>query len=349
MKNWEKICIDGKTSIYDVISLIDRYASQIAVVVDEKRRLRGTITDGDVRRAIIKKTPLEAKAEDIMNADPSWVAYDKEPEEVFNIMRTRKLRHLPAVDTQGVVRNVHSLRELLDIKTQDNWVVIMAGGLGKRLAPLTENCPKPMLMVGDKPILERIIESFVEQGFKNFFISVNYMHKLIQDYFGDGSRWGVNLQYLLESKRLGTAGALSLLPERPSLPILIMNGDLLTKVNFNHLLDYHSENSCAATVCLCEYNFEVPYGVVQVDDGNVKGILEKPVTKYFINAGIYCLEPDCLDYVPRDEYFEMTTLCEKILEEKQALCSFPIREYWLDIGRHSDLEKANMDLKCKNP
>ena len=220
----------------------------------------------------------------------------------------------------------------------------MAGGLGSRLAPLTEKCPKPMIQIGNKPILEIILENFINQGFSKFYITVNYLSDVIKNYFGDGHQLGVNIEYIEEDKRLGTSGSLSLLPEKPSSPLLIINGDLLTKINFQSLIDYHLEHNCVATMCLCEYDIQVPYGVVDISDFNVKNILEKPVHKCFINAGIYCLDPECLDYIPVNEHFDMTTLFESLLKDEKTICSFPIREYWLDIGRISDLEKANIDI-----
>ena len=241
----------------------------------------------------------------------------------------------------GRVIGVELLEELIRPRERDNWVVLMAGGLGTRLSPLTNDRPKPMLNVGNKPLLETIIENFVEQGFHRFFISVNYMAGMIKDHFADGGRWGAQIHYLEEDRKLGTAGALSLLPEPPTAPVLVMNCDLLTKVNFRHLLDFHLEHRAQGTMCVREYDFQVPYGVVRLDRQRIAGIDEKPVQRFFVNAGIYVLEPEALHHVPADTFFDMPSLFERLIAEGQEAAAFPIREYWLDIGQLADYDRAN--------
>jgi len=280
-----------------------------------------------------------------MNKNPTTESFHKSREDIFLIMKDKGLKHLPVVNEQGMVRGLYSIRDFISVPEYQNWVVIMAGGLGTRLAPLTDECPKPMLEIDDKPILEIIVEGFIHQGFSKFFISVNYMSEIIRDYFGDGTRWGVEIQYLNEEKRLGTSGALSLFPEKPKLPFIVINGDLLTKVDYQSLLDFHLENESIATMCVREYIFQVPYGVVNVGNKFVEDIVEKPVHKVFINAGIYCLNPSCLDYVPVNQYIDITTLFDRLLKDGKKICSFPVREYWLDIGQMNDLEKANHEVR----
>jgi len=219
----------------------------------------------------------------------------------------------------------------------------MVGGLGTRLRPLTENTPKPMLPVGGKPILQTIVEKFVKYGFINIVMCVGYKSNIIQDFFGDGSKLGANISYVFEEKRMGTAGALSLLPEQPDKPFFVMNGDLLTNVNFEHLLDFHLENNSLATMCVREYDFQVPYGVVNVENGKILSIEEKPVQKFFVSAGIYMLSPDCISHIPKNEFFDMPTLFEKLISMDKNTVSFPLREYWLDIGRMEEYEKANQE------
>jgi NDP-sugar pyrophosphorylase family protein len=221
----------------------------------------------------------------------------------------------------------------------------MAGGLVNRLRPLTDECPKPMLKVGNKPLLETIVENFIEYGFHRFYISVNYMADVVESYFGDGSRWGVDIEYLHEEHRLGTAGALSLLPETPTEAILVMNGDLLTKVNFKQLLDFHYGHQAQATMCVREYDFQVPYGVVKIDGQRITSIDEKPIQRFFVNAGIYVLEPEALDLISSNIFFDMTTLFEKLIELKKEPAVFPIREYWLDIGHLADYNRANGEYR----
>lgn len=216
----------------------------------------------------------------------------------------------------------------------------MVGGLGTRLRPLTENTPKPMLKVGDRPILQTIVEKFVSYGFFNIIMCVNYKSKIIQDYFGDGSSFGANITYVLEEKRMGTAGALGLLDEKPQESFFVMNGDLLTNINFEHLLNFHEENNSLATMCVREYDFEVPFGVVDIENTKICSIKEKPIQKFFVNAGIYMLSPSAIDIIPKNEFFDMPTLFEGLIEKEQNVVSFPIREYWLDIGRIEELEKA---------
>jgi NDP-sugar pyrophosphorylase family protein len=219
----------------------------------------------------------------------------------------------------------------------------MAGGLGTRLRPLTDDIPKPLLKVGNKPILETIIRNFAEHGFVNITISLNYKGDMIKDYFGDGSDFGVNIDYVEENKRLGTAGALSLLKENPHEPFFVMNGDLLTDVNFSHLLDFHSFGNSTATMCVREYEYQVPYGVIQTKDSDITSIVEKPIQKFFVNAGIYVLSPSVFNDIPENEFFDMPTLFNILIEKQKKVSSFPIHEYWLDIGRMSDFEQAQSE------
>ena len=216
----------------------------------------------------------------------------------------------------------------------------MAGGRGQRLRPLTENTPKPLLNVGSKPLLENIIENIREYGLSKFFITLKYKADMIEDYFGDGSQWDVNISYVREKNKLGTAGAISLLPESPSEPLIVMNGDLLTKVNFENILEFHTINKAEATICGREYDFQVPYGVIQVDKHNLVSIQEKPVHSFFVNAGIYVLEPHILTLIPQDQSFDITQLFEKLLHLKKNVNVFPIHEYWTDIGQLDDYVRA---------
>ncbi|MCF6173216.1 MAG: NTP transferase domain-containing protein [Campylobacteraceae bacterium] len=221
----------------------------------------------------------------------------------------------------------------------------MVGGLGTRLRPLTETTPKPMLPVGGKPILQTIVERFASYGFVNIVMCVGYKSNIIQDYFGDGSRFGVNIEYVLENKRMGTAGALSLLSDaqKPKEPFFVMNGDLLTNMNFENMLEFHSSNNSKATMAVREYDFQVPYGVVNVDNGKIINIEEKPVHKFFVSAGIYMLNPDAIELIPNNEFYDMPTLFEKYIELGENTMSFPLREYWLDIGRIEEYEQANSE------
>jgi len=341
MKSFISTFVSPEDKIRDVLKRIDDNAAQIALVVDPSNKLLGTVTDGDVRRGILKGVSLDEAAEKVMNRKPTTINSNASRDEIIEKMRLKQLRHIPLLDPDGRVVGLEIFEKLLGVTEKENPVVIMAGGLGSRLAPLTDTTPKPLISIGDKPILETIIQNLRSFGFKKFYVSVNYKADMIQDYFGDGSKWSVQVNYLHEKQRMGTAGGLSLLPEVPTHPVIVMNADLLTTLNFDHLLNFHQKNSFSATMCLRDYNFQVPYGVVKIARNSVVGIEEKPAYNFFVNAGIYVLEPKLLSMIPKDTYFDMTNLFESLVQEKQKIGAFPIREYWIDIGQLSDLETAN--------
>lgn len=343
MRNWKEIVVSPQTPMRDAIMRIDATGLQIALVLDEQDRLAGVLSDGDVRRAVLQGVDLNAPTAKFMNNSPTAAAASSSSPELLAIMRRKVLRHLPLVDGQGRVVGLSTMESLLGSLERPNAVVLMAGGLGTRLLPLTQDCPKPMLPVGGKPILESILESFYEQGFRRFYFSVNYLAQMLKDHFGDGSRWGVEINYLHEDKRLGTAGALSLLPEAPDRPVLVMNGDLLTKVRFDNLLDFHLEHSALGTMAVREYDFQVPYGVVRLDGTNILAIEEKPVQRFFVNAGIYVLSPQAVSLIPRDTFFDMPTLFEQLMQAGHTTSAYPLREYWLDIGRIEEFERAQRE------
>jgi len=341
--NIEKIKLSPKATIKDALKIIDSGAIKIALVVDENDKLLGTVTDGDIRRAILNGKSLDDNIEDVYFKKPITVSIDENKENIINLCTSKRIYQIPVVDKEGRVVKIALLDELLKPKEYPNKVVLMVGGLGTRLRPLTEKTPKPMLHVGGKPILQTIVEKFASYGFINIIMCVNYKSKIIQDYFGDGSRFGVNIEYVLESKRMGTAGALSLLKEKPKEPFFVMNGDILTNVNFENMLEYHLQNNSIATMAVREYDFQVPFGVVNIEDGIIKGIEEKPIHKFFVSAGIYMLNPECIDYIPKNEFYDMPTLFEALIKDNKKTVSFPLREYWLDIGRMEEYERANRE------
>ena len=259
---------------------------------------------------------------------------------MFATVKLKAVRQIPLLDAEDSVTGIEILTDLIQPRERENRVVLMAGGIGSRLRPLTNDCPKPLIQVGNKPILETILENFIEYGFRHFYISVNYMADMVQDHFKDGSRWNVDIRYIHEDKAMGTAGPIGLLPETLNQPLLVMNGDLLTKVNFQQLLDFHLEHQSQATMCVREYDFQVPYGVVRLEKHRLLQIEEKPVQRFFVNAGIYVLEPGALKHIPQGDYFDMTDLFAKIIAQGSETAAFPIREYWIDIGRLDDLERA---------
>ncbi len=345
MSHWKQTLVGAGASLREAIHVLDSGAMQIVLVVDDNHRLLGTITDGDVRRGILKGISLDDSVGRIMNPSPTVVRAGDERQLILAMMQHKQLHHIPVVDEQGSLIGLEILDEIIQRRIRDNPVVLMAGGLGSRLRPLTDDCPKPMLHVGNKPLLETILENFIEYGFHRFYISLNYMGDVIKRYFGDGSRWDVRIAYLEEDQKLGTAGALSLLPEKPASPLLVMNGDLLTKINFRQLLEFHLEHRARATMCVREYDFQVPYGVVKIDRQRITGIDEKPVQRFFVNAGIYVLDPAVMDLIPQGAYYDMPSLFEKLIGRGDETSAFPIREYWLDIGQLADYDRANGEFK----
>lgn len=340
IKNWKNAVIKAASSIKDTMGIIDSAAMKIGLVVDKSNVLIGTVTDGDIRRGILRGFSLDESVDKIMNRHPVVSTPSQSRDTILDVMRDKGIYQVPIVDEAGCLIGLEVMDDFFARKTQQSWVVLMAGGLGTRLRPITDNCPKPMLEVGGRPILETILHSFIEYGFRKFYISINYLGEVIEDYFGDGSNWGVEIHYIHEDKRLGTAGALSLLPEKPENPLVVMNADVLTKINFQHLLDFHAEHRAVATMCVREYDFQVPYGVAMVDHHRLVSIEEKPIHSFFVNAGIYVLNPDVLNMIPRDSFCDMPTVLEGLLEKKLETAVFPIREYWLDLGQRDDFLRA---------
>lgn len=344
MKVWESILIPPYTTILQTMKIIDDTTRQFVVVVDENKRILGTVTDGDIRRGILKGLSLDTSIQEVMNVVPVYETAGKKHSYYKDFMKNLKLKQLPIVNQRKQIQDIIFIDDIEHQVQKENTVVLMAGGLGTRLRPLTDHIPKPMLNIGDKPILETIINSFKGYGFKNFILSVNYKKEMIKSYFQDGSHLDVNISYIEEDRRLGTAGALSLLAEKVEHPFFVMNGDLLTKINFDQLLNFYNETNSLATMCVREYEYQIPYGVIETQDYKLLSIIEKPIDKSFVNAGIYVLSPDVLKFVPKNEFYDMPELFKKLINEQQEVSAFPLREYWLDIGRMDDYEKANYEF-----
>lgn len=342
MIDWKAIAVAPSATIREVMTTIDTTMLQIALVVDENGHLLGTVTDGDIRRAILRGNGLDAEIAKFMNANPITALVDEDPGIWQRTMLRHSLRHLPLLDSNGCMADFICLEPPKE-PSRDNPVVIMAGGLGTRLRPLTEQKPKPLLTVGNKPILETIIENFVSQGFHRFYVCINYRGEMIRDYFGDGSKWGASITYIEENTRLGTAGALSLITDKIELPFFVMNGDLLTKVDFVRLAEFHKHQQNMITMCIREYRYQIPYGVVQLNNHKILELREKPIQYYQVNAGIYMLEPKLLANIPENQYYDMTTLIETLINRNAAVGSFPLREYWMDVGRIEDFEQAHSE------
>jgi dTDP-glucose pyrophosphorylase/predicted transcriptional regulator len=343
MTNIEDILISKNTPIFEVLDIINKSSKQLALVVDEQKKLLGTVSDGDIRRALLQKVSLDESIENIYFQSPTVANVNDSKEDIINLCSIKKLRQIPIIDSSGTLVGLEILDELICKDKKSNKVILMVGGLGSRLKPLTNSTPKPMLNVGDKPILHTIVEKFAYYGFVNIIMCIGYKAHVIKDYFKDGSDFGVNIEYILEDKKMGTAGALSLLNSKlePTESFFVMNGDILTNVNFEHLLNFHKKNDADATMCVREYDFQVPYGVVNLHKNSIVSIEEKPIYEFFVSAGIYMLEPNLLKYIPKDSFFDMPTLFEKLITESKRLVSFPIKEYWIDIGGMEEFKKAN--------
>jgi dTDP-glucose pyrophosphorylase len=339
----KRITVKPSSTILETMEIIDKGAVQIAFVVDEDFRLLGTVTDGDIRRGLLRGIALHDSVDKVMNNNPFYVMNTESPSKVLSLSKRKKLNQIPIVDKNKRLIDVKFVDRLVGKSILTNPVVLMVGGLGTRLKPLTDTTPKPLLKVGNKPILETILESFVEHGFQTFFFTVNYKSEMIIDYFGDGSRWGVEIEYIHESKRLGTAGALSLFRDKLTEPFIVMNGDILTKVNFRQLLNFHKRQNAVGTMCVRNYEYQVPYGVIKTKGQNLTAIEEKPVHQYFVNAGIYALNPSATQYIPDNTFFDMPQLFEELIRKNEKTVAFPVREYWLDIGKMNDFERANID------
>lgn len=346
MKRWQETLVPPTTLLEQAIEVLDRSAQRILLVVDEDRRLLGTVTDGDIRRALLRHLDLGTGITQIMNNQPKTAGPDWSKTRLLAFMEQYQLLQIPVVDADQHLVGLETLHGLLQKPKQDNPVFLMAGGFGTRLHPLTQSCPKPLLKVGDKPILELILESFISAGFHRFYISIHYLPGKIREYFGDGSRWGVNITYIHEETPLGTAGALGLLPrDEIDMPLFMMNGDLLTTLNYLSLLAFHEEHGGSATLCVREYEYQIPYGVIESVQHRAVAIREKPVQTFNVNAGIYLLAPELVKRVPPNQQIDMPDLLQQEITAGKNVNLYPLTDYWLDIGRIDDFQKAQSEVR----
>lgn len=336
----DEIKISQNASIKEALSIIDKGAMKVAVVLSASNELIGVLSDGDIRRALLKGMSLDDSVSSIINKTPVTASINDTKERILELANEKKLHQIPII-SNGKLVGIQDIREFLAPQSKPNKVILMVGGLGTRLRPLTNDIPKPMLDVGNKPILHTIVENFAKYGYKDIIMCVNYKSEMIKEYFGDGSSFGVKIEYILEEKRMGTAGALSLLKERPKDDFFVMNGDLLTNVNFEYLHEYHKDSNALASICIRKYEMQVPYGVVNVRANKVTSIEEKPTQSFFVSAGIYMFSPIVLDFIPKNTFYDMPTLFDDLLKHNFPIHPFPIREYWLDIGRMDEYRRAN--------
>lgn len=339
----KKYCITPDKSLYECLQVLQRCGDGIVLAVDEAFRLIGTVSDGDIRRALLKGCDLETPVAPYIQENCYSVSPAVSRNEVLDIMQARWLEQVPIVEADGRVIGLHLLHEILGGSKRPNWAVMMAGGQGKRLRPLTKRIPKPMIKVAGRPILERLILHFVSYGIQRIFLAVNYMAHVIKDHFEDGSRFGCRIEYLREQEPLGSGGALSLLPAPPDQPLLLINGDLIVDVNLARLLDYHNQKNSYATMGVYQYYHQIPYGCINEKDGRLIHMEEKPMVQKLVNAGIYILSPEAVASVPTGAFFPITNLFEDALEKKLPCAAYTIEKEWIDIGRPQELKIATGD------
>ena len=342
---WKNVLLESSATILEALEIINKEALRVALVIDKEQHLVGVVTDGDIRRGLLNNLSLNDAIALVMNTNPTVAEVGAERETLIDLMESKGVLSIPLLK-DGKVVGLETLHGALSKNKYQNPVFIMAGGFGTRLRPLTDTCPKPMLKVGDKPILETVVKSFIKAGFSNFYISTHYMPEQIHQHFGDGSNLGVNISYVHEDSPLGTGGALGLLPEDMprDLPLIMINGDVLTKVDFQRLLNFHIENDADATMCVREYDYQIPYGVINGEGNQITSMVEKPVQRFFVNAGIYVVSPRVIQSVEKNQNIDMPTLLEQHMKERQKVLMFPIHEYWLDIGRMDDFKRAQVDI-----
>lgn len=339
-------CVPITSTIRQAVSCIDANRFGIVLIVSELGTLEGTITDGDVRRAMLADVDLSSSVRVVLErkagtkyARPISTRNTIDPASYLGLLTEHNILHLPVVDESDKVVGLITKEEYFPLGVFPVQAVIMAGGAGTRLAPLTHTTPKPMLHVGNRPLMEIIVGQLRDAGIRRVHVATHHLPEKISDHFGDGQGFGVDMFYVTEDRPLGTAGALGLIDSSQD-PILVINGDILTAVDFRSILAFHREQKADLTVAVRQYDIQLPYGVVECDGATVKGLTEKPLLKYFVNAGIYLLEPGVRAYIPNNEHFDMTELIQRLIDAGRPVASFPIREYWLDIGQHTDYERA---------
>jgi dTDP-glucose pyrophosphorylase len=340
-QRWRKALLPVTATLQQAISNLNDSALQIILVVSERDVLLGTVTDGDIRRGLLRGFDLNSAIDSLMTREPLVIPEGMPRTTVVQLMQTNKIHQLPVVDQHHRVVGLRVWDELHSQGQRSNLMVIMAGGLGTRLRPHTEDCPKPLLPVAGKPMLEHIIERAKAEGFHRIVLAINYLGHMIEEHFGDGSRWQVQIEYLREGSPLGTAGAIALLDPRPSLPFLVSNGDVLTDIRYGELLDFHCRHGAAATMAVRLHEWQHPFGVVRTNGVDIVGFDEKPVARTHINAGIYVLEPASIDALNLGEACDMPTLFGRLQDRHARTIVYPMHEPWLDVGREADLKRAD--------
>jgi dTDP-glucose pyrophosphorylase len=345
---WRRAILPVEATIEQAIRNLDQVGIKIVLVVNESNELEGTISDGDIRRGLLKSLDLKSNIKSVIHRNALVVPPEIGRDMVMQLMVANKIQQIPVVDEHQHIVGLHLWDEITTQPKRDNIMVIMAGGMGTRLRPHTENCPKPLLAVAGKPMLEHIVERAKLEGFSHFVLAIHYLGHMIEDYFGNGDKLGVSIDYLREDAPLGTAGALGLLNPHPESPFVVTNGDVITDIHYGELLDFHIRHNAAATMAVRVHEWQHPFGVVQTQGADIVGFEEKPVARSHINAGVYVLEPDALDVLSAGEHCDMPTLFERLQEKAERTVAYPMHEPWLDVGRPDDLQYANGQFNINN-
>lgn len=341
MQNWKNAILLESATVQEAIVNLNDLGFQIVLICNDKNKLIGTISDGDIRRGLLKGMQLNSSVEPIIRRDPLIVPETLPIDLVQQLMIVNKIRQVPIVNETNQVVGLHLWDLLAEKEGRPNTMVIMAGGKGTRLRPHTDNCPKPMLEIAGKPMLEHIIERAKAEGFERFVLSIHHLGHMIENHFGDGEDFGVQISYLREDSPLGTAGSLSLLEEFPDIPFVVTNGDVITDIRYGELLDFHIRHDAAATMAVRLHEWQHPFGVVQMRGVEITGFEEKPISHSHINAGVYVLSPSALKHLTKNEPCDMPTLFERLQIKNLKTIAYPMHEPWLDVGRPDDLNRAN--------
>ncbi|OZB49336.1 MAG: nucleotidyl transferase [Polynucleobacter sp. 39-45-136] len=338
---WRRAILPSSTTLAHAIQILNEVAIKIVMVVNEDGCLEGTISDGDIRRGLIKGLNLESSIKNILHRNALVVPPDMGRDLVMQLMVVNKIQQIPIVNERHQIIGLHMWDEISLPPLRQNLMVIMAGGMGTRLRPHTNDCPKPMLPIAGKPMIEHIIERAKLEGFNRFILAIHYLGHVIEEYFGNGQEFGVQICYLREDKPLGTAGALALLNPLPDAPFVVTNGDVITDIRYGELLDFHIRNSADATMAVRLHEWRHPYGVVQTNGIKIIGFEEKPIARSHINAGVYVLNSTTLNDLHIGNRYDMPTLFDLLREAGRRTIAYPMHEPWLDVGRPSDLQLAN--------
>ncbi len=340
-KSLAKLLVPERATLLEAMRVMNEGSRAVAFVQDGAGCVGGVLTDGDIRRALLAgRSVNECCLPDVMSRNFRYVPPEAGRAEVLDLMRAVGIEHIPVLDSKRRLVGLHLLQELIGARELDNWAVIMAGGRGTRLRPLTEEIPKPMITVAGRPILERLVLHLVGSGIRRIFLSVNYLAHVIEQHFGDGARFGCSIEYLREAEPLGTGGALTVLPAPPSSPVMVLNGDLVTQFDVQRMIDFHADGGYAVTFGVRPHYIHIPFGVAEISDNRLIGMREKPTEHFLVNAGIYMLSPAALALIPKNTEFPMTQLVDECTQRGLAMGAHVIEDEWMDVGHHDELRRA---------